>query len=358
MAIPLQLNTIATGLEHPWSVAFLPGGRFLVTERPGRMRIIEADGTLGSPLTGLPATLVVSGQGGILDVVLDPDYTVNQRLYFSFAESGPGGSSTAVARAELDVNANALDHVEVIFSQQPKVFSDAHFGGRIVVSADRQHLYINTGDRGLGDQQPQQIDNEIGKVLRIQLDGQVPGNNPFPGGQRIWSIGHRNIQGAAIHPNTGVLWTHEHGPQGGDELNIIQSGKNYGWPNVSYGCQYGMNPCLQIGGGTHAQDYVEPLTHWGVPSTAPSGMAFYTADAIPQWRGKLLVGALAGRTLWLIDIDSPGPIVCADGQRQRCSEVVEVTNFGERIRDVRQGPDGGVYLLTDSPAGLLIRLGP
>jgi aldose sugar dehydrogenase len=357
---PLVATEVATGLEHPWGLAFLPDGSFLVTERPGRLRIVSPTGEVSPPLTGLPSNIAAAGQGGLLDVVLDPDHETNGLIYLSFAESGSGGNGTAVARARLDADEHALESVEVIFRQQPKVGGSGHYGSRLVISGDGEHLFITTGDRQLGGQQPQQLDNEIGKVVRIRLDGQVPEDNPFAGtagAERIWSLGHRNPQGAALHPETGELWTHEHGPQGGDEVNITTRGDNFGWPVVSYGCGYGQSPCEPIGGGTHAPDYVEPVASWGVPSTAPSGMAFYTGDAIGEWRGRLLVGALQGRTVWVLDPRPGERMVCLPAaERQHCAEAEVVSALDERIRDVRQGPDGWVYLLTDSEQGRLIRL--
>lgn len=357
---PLVATDVAAGLEHPWGLAFLPDGRFLVTERPGRMRIVGPEGALSPPLSGMPATVVSANQGGLLDVVLDPAYTETRRIYFSFSEVGPRGQSTAVARAALDPERYALESVEVIFRQLPKVGGHGHFGSRLVFSADETHLFVTAGDRQQKGRLAQQLDNGIGKVFRIRPDGGAPPDNPLldHGDGKIWSFGHRNVQGAALHPATGELWTHEHGPQGGDEVNIAKRGANFGWPIVSYGCPYGSIPCRPIGGGTHAPDYVEPLATW-VPSTAPSGMAFYTAEAIPEWRGKLLVGALRGATLWVLDPEGAHTdgIVCLPArQRRHCREADVVRKLGERIRDVRQGPDGWVYLLTDSPKGRIVRL--
>jgi len=334
-----------------------------VTERPGRLRIIEADGTVQPPVNGLPTDIVAENQGGLLDVVLDPGHAINRRIYLTYAGGSAGQIGLVLTTAVLDAGANALQNVDTLYRQTPTSGSTGHFGGRIVLSADNQHLFITGGDRQHSGDAPQRTDSEIGKILRLRLNGDAPGDNPFAaeaGGQRIWSLGHRNIQGAARHPQTGALWVNEHGPQGGDEVNLIVRGANYGWPQVSYGCEYGSNPCTPIGGGTHAPAFVEPVTHWGVSSTAPSGMSFYSGTLIPQWQGKLLVGALAGRTLWLLDTDQPGPIICAgtDAQRQGCDVVDLVDDLGQRIRDVRQGPDGAVYLLTDADPGALLRLAP
>ncbi len=342
--------TVARGLENPWGLAFLPDGRLLVTERPGRMRLIDAKGRLGPPLQGLPR-IEAGGQGGLLDVVLDPDFATTAWVYFCYSEPTPSGqpgragNSTAVARARLD--GQRLTNLKVIFRQSPKFASSAHFGSRLVFSRDG-HLFITLGDRFSRRDDAQTLDNHHGKVVRIRPDGQVPADNPFAGRRgalpEIWSVGHRNLQGAALHPVTGELWTHEHGPQGGDELNVTRAGKNYGWPVITYGAEYGSG--RKIGEGSTRADVEAPLTRW-VPSIAPSGMAFLTSDRYgARWKGNLFVGALAGELLVRLELDGNHVV----------REARLLTSFGERIRDVRQGPDGWLYLLTDSADGRVIRL--
>jgi len=357
---PLQIATVASGLANPWGLAFLPDGAMLVTERAGRMRVVSQEGTLSEPLAGLPSDLVTGGQGGLLDVILGPTFEADRLIYFCYSQSGTGGRSSAVARAALDRDAGALEDVLVIFSQQPKTSGNGHFGCRLVFDPAGEHLFIGLGDRQLQGSLPQEPGNEVGKVVRILPDGGVPTDNPFAGtagAERVWSIGHRNIQGAALHPQTGELWVHEHGPQGGDEVNLVERGLNYGWPTVSYGCPYGQSPCQYIGGGTHAPDYVEPWTFWPAPSTAPSGMAIYDGALIPEWQGHMLVGALAGRTMWALDMNASAPVVCLPAaQRQGCEEVQLVKDVQDRIRDVRVGPDGWVYLLTDESNGRILRI--
>ena len=342
----LKHVTVASGLQHPWGLAFLPDGRMLVTERPGRMRIVQADGKLGEPLAGLPR-IDVGGQGGLLDVVIDPKFADNALVYWSYSEpstTGEAGNSTAVARGRLE--GNRLTGVQVIFRQSPKVNSTAHFGSRLAFARDGR-LFITLGDRFSRRDDAQTLDNHHGKVVRIEPDGRVPADNPFA--QRsgalpqIWSLGHRNVQGAAIHPQTGDLWTIEHGPQGGDELNAVDAGRNHGWPVITFGREYGTG--LKIGEGTTRADVVAPLAHW-VPSIAPSGMAFLTSDRYPGWKGNLFVGALRGALLVRLELDG----------RKVLKEHRLLQSLDERIRDVRQGPDGWLYILTDSRDGRLIRL--
>jgi glucose/arabinose dehydrogenase len=344
----LRPVTVANGLERPWGLAFLPGGRLLVTERPGRLRIVAADGRLGPPVAGLPRIDAV-GQGGLLDIVLDPKFSANARVYVSYSEPGEDAdgrpaNSTAVARARLD--GNRLVDLQVIFRQRPKVASSAHFGSRLVFARDGR-LFITLGDRYSRRSDAQTLDTHHGKVVRIEADGTVPADNPFVGRAgalpEIWSYGHRNLQGAALHPVTGELWTHEDGPQGGDELNIEFAGKNYGWPVITYGREYVTG--LKIGEGTTRADVEPPLTVW-IPSIAPSGMAFVTSDRYPGWKGNLVVGALKGHALLRLELDG----------RRVVKEHRLLQDLGERIRDVRQGPDGWLYLLTDDPQGRVIRL--
>ncbi len=342
-AQPLKPVVVTKGLDHPWGLAFLPDGRMLVTERPGRMRIVERDGRLNAPLAGLPP-VVAAGQGGLLDVVLHPQFASNQLVYWTFSEAGDGGVGTAVARGKLD--GNRIADVQVIFRQVPKVSGGNHFGSRLVWSRDGK-LFIGLGDRFTRKDDAQTLDNHMGKVVRIDADGKAPADNPFV--QRagakpeIWSLGHRNIQGAALHPGTGELWTVEHGPQGGDELNVPAAGANHGWPAITYGRNYGTG--TKIGEGTERADVAPPLRYW-IPSIAPSGMAFLTSERYPGWRGNLFVGALRGSHLVRLELDG----------RKVVKEEQLLTERSERIRDVRQGPDGWLYVMTDSPDGQIWRL--
>jgi len=341
----LRTATVADGLENPWAVAFLPQGRFLVTERPGRLRVVEPDGTLSAPVAGLPA-VQAGGQGGLLDLVLDTGFERNRTLYFCFSEPGPGGNSTALARARLSADRSRLEDVTRLFSQQPKVASSLHFGCRIVEARDGT-LLLALGERYHRMQDAQRLDNHHGKVVRLNKDGSVPRDNPFVGRAgalpEIWSYGHRNPQGATLAPD-GTYWLHEHGPQGGDEINLPKPGLNYGWPVITHGENYGGGP---IGAGITARDGMEqPLHHW-TPSIAPSGMAFLTSDRYgAAFRGNLFVGSLKFGYLSRLEL-SGGQVA-----REHRLEV------GERVRDVRQGPDGLLYLLTDSPRGRLLRLQP
>jgi aldose sugar dehydrogenase len=340
---------VARGLDHPWAVAFLDGGRMLVTERPGRMRVIAPDGRVGDPISGVPPVDAV-GQGGLLDLVTDSDFASNRRLYFCYAEpaASGGGNSTAMASARLSTDATRLEDVRVIFSQRPKVRSRAHFGCRIAETADG-HLFLTLGDRFSRKDDAQTLDNHHGKVVRVAKDGSVPPDNPFvkrPGAlPETWSLGHRNLQGATVGPD-GRLWTIEHGPQGGDELNRPEAGKNYGWPVITYGENYGGGA---IGDGITAKTGLEqPLHHW-TPSIAPSGMAFVTSERYgASWRGNLLVGSLKFRYVARLTLQ---------GSRVTQEEKL-VPDLGQRVRDVRQGPDGFIYLLTDERNGQLLRLRP
>lgn len=343
----LRVETVAGSLENPWAVAFLEQGRYLVTERPGRLRVVEADGRLSPALAGLPA-VAAGGQGGLLDLVLDSDFARNRRLYFCFSEPGPGGNSTALASASLAADRSRLEAVRVIFSQKPKVASSLHFGCRIAEARDGS-LFLTLGERFSRKEDAQQLDNDLGKVVRLHKDGTVPRDNPFVGRvdalPEIWSYGHRNPQGAALGPD-GRLWMHEHGPQGGDEINIPQPGRNYGWPVITYGENYGGGP---IGAGITARDGMEQPLHYWVPSIAPSGMAFLSSDRYgAAWRGNLFVGSLKFGYLGRIEIEG--------GKVVREHRLLE--DLKERIRDVRQGPDGLLYVLTDNPRGRLLRLLP
>ena len=340
-----RVVTMTRGLEHPWGLAFLPDGRRLVTERPGRLRLVAADGTLDpQPVTGLP-TIAIHGQGGLLDVALHPGFAENGLIYLSYAARGEGGVGTEVARGRLVDH--RLENVEVLFRQQPKSSGGRHFGSRLVF--DRQgYLYITLGDRG-EQERAQKMDDLAGKIVRLHDDGRIPADNPFvdrPGARpEIYSLGNRNVQGAALHPLTGELWAQEHGPQGGDEVNVIRAGRNYGWPVITYGVEYVVG--TKIGEGTHKPGMEQPLHVW-VPSIAPSGMAFYQGDRFPRWRGDLFVGALKDQMLVRLRFDG----------EKRVEEERLLKGVLGRIRDVRAGPDGYLYLLTDSPDGVIARLEP
>ena len=354
-----RFEVVAKGLEHPWAVAFMGDGQMLVTERPGRLRVVAANGALSEPVQGLPA-IDVRGQGGLLDVVVDSAFRQNRTLYFCFSEpapSGQTGNSTALARAKLSADARRLDDVKVIFRQLPKVSSSAHFGCRIVEALKNGQpdgtLFLTLGDRFSRMQDAQTLDNHHGKVVRIGKDGSVPKDNPFANSSgnttgakpEIWSYGHRNSQGAALAPN-GTLWTHEHGPQGGDEINQPQAGKNYGWPVISYGENYGGG---KIGDGITSKPGLEQPLHYWVPSIAPSGMAFVTSDNYSSaWRGNLLVGSLKFGYLNRIVLEGNKVV----------REEKLLADLNQRIRDVRQSPDGWIYVLTDANNGQLIRLLP
>lgn len=337
----LRAVAVAKGLENPWAFAFLPKQRLLVTERPGRIRVVDEDGKLLPPLGNVPQVFNV-GQGGMLDLKLDPDFTTNRTFYFTYAEPGEGGASTALASAQL--GEGRLDMVKLLFRQQPKMSGGNHFGSRVVVGPDG-HLWMGMGERFRFDP-AQDLSNHLGKVIRIAKDGSIPPDNPFVGRENalpeIWSYGHRNIQGMAVHPATGVVWLHEHGAKGGDEINIPEKGKNYGWPIIAYGVHYSGE---KIGIGHAAPGMEQPIYHWD-PSIAPSGMAFYTGDKMPEWKGNLFVGSLKFRSIYRLTLD---------GARVSGQEKIEI---GENIRDVRDGPDGYLYVATDSPDGRILRLEP
>jgi len=341
---------VAAGLQNPWSMAFLPDGRFLVTEKAGRLRVVGADGQVGPALAGLPA-VAAGGQGGLLDVATDSAFADNRTVYVCFSEpqaGGGGGNSTALVRARLSADETRLEGVQVIFSQKPKVASSAHFGCRIVEAKDGT-LFLTLGDRFSRKDDAQRLDNHIGKVIRIQKDGSVPKDNPFVGRAgalpEIWSYGHRNGQGATLAPD-GTFWMHEHGPQGGDEINAPQAGKNYGWPVITYGENYGGG---KIGDGITAKAGMEQPLHYWVPSIAPSGMAFLTSDRYgAAWKGNLFVGSL--KFGYLDRIEWKGGKVVAEHKLLEDGRA--------RIRDVRQGRDGLLYVLTDEQDGKLLRLQP
>ncbi|AOY02170.1 hypothetical protein BJP62_02520 [Jeongeupia sp. USM3] len=339
-------TTVARGLEHPWGLAFLPDGRMLVTERPGRLRIVSAAGELSAPVAGVPG-VYATGQGGLLDVATDPKFADNRLVYLSYAEAGSGGrAGTAVARARLaEADGKAsLAGLQVIFRQQPKVDGSAHFGSRLVFARDGT-LFITLGERYQRDR-AQDLGTHLGKVVRIRPDGSLPADNPFAGRKdvlpEIWSYGHRNPQGAAINPASGRLWTVEHGARGGDEINIPQAGANYGWPVITYGRDYNF---MKIGEGTSKPGMEQPVYHWD-PSIAPSGMAFYTGTRYPGWAGSVFVGAL--KDTMLVRLALSGDRVVAEERLLQGEK--------RRIRDVRQGPDGWLYLLTDEGDGEILRL--
>ncbi len=338
-----RVSTIVKGLDHPWSLAFLPDGRLLVTERSGRLRVVDRGNLDPRPVSGVPA-VAASGQGGLLDVLPHPDFSSNGLVYLSYAAADSSGASTAVARGRLD--GHRLADVVTIFEARPKTSGGRHFGSRLAWGGDGK-LYVTLGDRGLKFP-AQYLGHHAGSVLRLEADGGVPTDNPFAGrrGARpeIFTYGHRNAQGMAVHPDTGKVWVHEHGPRGGDEVNVLRPGANYGWPVVTYGVGYDGSV---IGSGTEKAGTVQPITYW-VPSIAPSGMAFYTGAAFPKWRGNLFVGALRGQLLARLELD---------GERVVHEERLLVGAVG-RIRDVRQGPDGYLYLLIDSGNAPLLRLEP
>ena len=342
----LRVTELVRGLAHPWGLAFLPEGGFLVTERPGFLRRIAPDGSLSPPLDGVPQ-VYVDGQAGLLDVALSPQFVDDRWVYLAYAEPNFRGNlcGTAVARGKL--GERGLSEVEVIYRQEPKLSSGTHVGARLVF--DREgHLFVTQGENRKAPL-AQDLDKGQGKLVRIFPDGRVPPDNPFVGRDdalpEIWSYGHRNIQGAALHPITGQLWITEHGPMGGDELNLPQPGKNYGWPVITNGLDYSGGP-VPGSIGNSAPDMESPFHTWD-PSPALSGMAFYTAERFAAWRGNLFLGALAASALLRIELDHSGAIV---------HEERLLTERGERIRDVRQGPDGALYVLTDANAGKLLKL--
>jgi glucose/arabinose dehydrogenase len=345
----VRVTTFADGLTEPWGLAALPDGGFLVTEKQGNLRFVTSGGKLSEPLRGVPE-VDSRGQGGLLDVALDPEFQRNRLVYISYSEPGEGGNSTAVARGVLSADGGALSDVRVIFSQKPKVRSIRHFGSRLVFDG-QDHLFIGLGERS--DEQfrtqAQDLNSHLGKVIRIRPDGSVPDDNPFVNRAgalpEIWSYGHRNIQGAALNPETGVLWTNEHGPRGGDEINIPQAGKNYGWPVVSYGVNYDGTP---VGTGKRtAEGMEEPVYQW-TPVIGASGMLFYTGSAFPEWKGSLFNGGLVTKNVVRLELD---------GTRVVHEERL-LGDLGQRIRTVIQGNEGDLYLLTDESDGEILRVAP
>jgi glucose/arabinose dehydrogenase len=344
----LEIETVASGLVTPWSLAFLPDGRMLVTERPGRLRVVTRNGQLSPPVTGVPEVWA-TGQGGLHDVALDKDFARNGTLYLCYAERTGNGGRTSVARGKLnDGERPRLSDVKVIFRQEGPLSSGYHYGCRIAQGADG-NLFVALGDHFSPRDEAQNLGNHIGKIVRITPDGAAPGDNPFVGRDgakpEIWSYGHRNVQSLALHPTSGKLWEIEHGPRGGDEVNIAEKGKNNGWPVIGYGVDYSG---AKIHEGTHRDGMEQPIKYW-VPSIAPCGMAFYTADMFPKWRGSLFTGS----------INSVKGIVrlSLDGEKVTGEERL-LQNLNEQIRDVRQGPDGALWLLTDNSAGRILRVTP
>jgi glucose/arabinose dehydrogenase len=344
--VAFDQTTVVPGLESPWAIAFLPGGKMLVTERPGRLRVVNANGTLvATPVAGLPA-VDPRGQGGLLGLALDPNFATNRLIYWSYTElQADGSNNTATARGRFvdDAAAPRVENVQVIFHQAPSLNSTLHYGGRLVFGRDGT-LFITVGERSIteGRMQAQKMDSLLGKVIRLNADGSVPKDNPFVGkaGVRpeIWSFGHRNVQAATLHPTTGELWEVEHGTNGGDELNIARKGKDYGWPTIAYGIEYQGG---RITGDEQVKAGMEqPMYYWD-PNIAPSGMTFYTGDAFPAWKGSLFVGGLGGTALVRLVVEGEKVV----GEERLLQENKE------RIRDVVQGPDGSLYLLTDVQAG-------
>ncbi len=339
-----RVTTVVRGLVHPWSLAFLPNGDMLVTERVGRLRIIRNEELRPLPVSGVPE-VALGGQGGLLDIVLHPKFAENRLIYLSYAATGEGGSGTEVARAHL-IDDELVD-LERILVVRPKSIGGRHFGSRLLFGRDG-YLYVTAGERASRDR-AQNLGDLAGSIMRITDDGGVPPDNPFVGRAdarpEIYTYGNRNPQGLAMHPETGQIWEAEHGPKGGDEINILVAGTNYGWPVITYGRSYSG---AQIGAGTAKAGMAQPARHWGVPSISPSGMVFYSGGDFPSWRGNLFLGALSGRALIRLVLDGTEIV-----HEERLLE-----DLGERIRDVRQGPDDHLYLLTDSPKGRLLRLDP
>lgn len=340
-----RVQTVVDGLVHPWSLAFLPDGTALVTERPGRLRVVRDGRLLPQAVSGLPA-IAARGQGGLLDVVPHPRFVDNHQIYFSYAAAGEGGLTTRVARGRFDAERLALSEVQVLFEALPRSRRSHHFGSRLVFDG-QGYLYITVGDRGDMDR-AQRLDDHAGSVLRLHDDGRVPADNPFVGRKdirpEIYSYGHRNPQGMTLHPESGAVWLHEHGARGGDEINIVRPGRNYGWPVITHGREYVTG--RKIGEGTERADVEAPRWQW-TPSIAPSGMAFYTGEAFPQWRGNLFVGALKHQLVVRLVLED-GKVV---------HEERMLSALGRRIRDVRQGPDGRLWLLDES-GGRILRLDP
>jgi len=345
----IRVTTVVDGLDHPWALAFLPDGGMLVTEKSGALRHVGADGELSQPIGGVPE-VDTAGQGGLLDVTLAPDFTTSRMIYLSYAEPGEDGNGTAVARGTLNADMTALENLEVIFQQAPKVQSRAHFGSRLVFDGDG-HLYVTLGERSAAEfrGQAQELGSHLGKIVRINPDGSVPEDNPFVGQEgalpEIYAYGVRNVQAAAINPASGKLWEIEHGPRGGDELNIIEPGSNYGWPLVTLGVEYSG---ATIGEGLERKEGMVDAIHTWTPVIAPSGMIFYGGDAFADWQGNLFVGGLASTALVRLQLDGDSVT-----HEERLLE-----DLGLRIRDVAEGPDGAIYVVTDESNGEVLRIAP
>lgn len=355
LGVAFDVVTVTAGLQNPWGLTFLPDGKMLVTEKAGRLRVVSADGkTLSDPVAGLPM-IDGRGQGGLLDVAIDPNFAANQLIYWSFSEGAANqANNTAVARGRfVDGAAPKVENVQVIFHQAPSLVSTLHFGGRLVFGRDGT-LFITMGDRSIteGRMQAQRLDGLLGKIARINTDGSVPKDNPFvgKGGVRpeIWSLGHRNVQAATLHPVTGELWEVEHGTRGGDELNVVRKGKDYGWPTIAYGIEYGGPPILA--GIQQVAGMEQPRYYWD-PVIAPSGMAFYTGRLFPAWQNSLFVGGMGSTNLVRLTLKGDSVV----GEERLLQDLQPAR---ERIRDVRQGPDGALYLLTDSATGRILKLVP
>ena len=350
-SVAVDVVTVAEGLQNPWGMVFLPDRRMLVTERPGRLRVVSAEGKLSAAVAGLPA-VDARNQGGLLDVTLDPSFATNRLIYWSYAEPrGQGANNTAVARGRLvDGAAPRVENVQVIFHQVPSLESNLHFGSRLVFARDGT-LFITLGERSITDgrMQAQLMDGLLGKIVRINADGSIPKDNPFVGkdGVRpeIWSIGHRNVQAATLHPTTGELWEVEHGTRGGDELNIVRKVRDYGWPTIAYGIEYSGKPIT--GNITQKAGMEQPIYYWD-PVIAPSGMTFYTGDLFPAWKGSLFIGGLQSTNLVRLVISGEN----VTGEERLLGQV------NERMRDVTQGPDGALYLLTDNAKGRVLKVVP
>ena len=354
--VAFDVVTVVEGLQNPWAVAFLQNGKMLITERPGRLRVLSADGKLSAPVAGLPA-VDARGQGGLLDVTLDPAFAKNGTIYWSYAEPAAeqGANNTAVAKGKFidDATAPRVENVQVIYHQRPSFPSRLHFGSRLVFGRDGT-LFITQGDRSdvPGRMQSQKLESGLGKIVRINSDGSIPKDNPFVGREgalpEIWSIGHRNIQAGALHPTTGELWEVEHGTRGGDEINIARKGRDYGWPTIAYGIEYRGGPIT--GGITQQEGMEQPLYYWD-PIIGPSGMAFYTGNLFPAWKGNLFIGGHGTRDLVRLELNADKVIA-----EERL--LKDLQPKPEAIRDVRQGPDGALYVLTDGSAGRLLKLVP
>ena len=345
-AVALEHTVVASGLVHPWGLALMPDGRWLVTERPGRLRIISADGTVGDPISGLPA-VDARGQGGLLDVITGPTFGADRMIYWSYAEPRDGGNATSVARGALSADGTRVENVQVIFRAMPTYDGDKHFGSSLAFDP-QGHLFITLGERSDAPMRPQAQDlgSHMGKTIRINADGSVPADNPFVGrdGARpeIWSLGHRNVQGIAIAPD-GQVWTIEHGTRGGDEVNLDKAGLNYGWPDAAYGIEYRGSQIT--GGNTEAEGTEQPVYYWD-PVIAPGGATFYSGAMFPNWQGDLLVAGLKEKHIARLVIENDRVV----------GEERLLTGLGERIRDVAVGPDGAVWAITDETDGKLVRL--